>query len=338
MYFNLICLIGFLFLTPKIVYAQNIKASLLRMSHNINTSANEYLPVPAADGTGLYFSAMDRTGYFDFKIDFTKAKNAGGEDIYFSKFNNGIFEDARPLTFLNTNSHEVVTYSFSNGSLLVTGNYSENIGPGINSSIEGAQTTDVFKAQKTKSGYQIFHYPEPLNSVFSEFDAISNFNESFILFSSDRPGNVGAYHKKGWFWNENYFGNTDIYIAFRDGYEWTVPVNLGKKINTPYAERTPWLSDDLKYLYLSSNGYKPGKSDLDIYYFVRKDINNWTDWEGPFTLKDINSDQDDWGYKISSTSFQYLARASSLTYESSQKGLNGGFRETNFRQIGRAHV
>ena len=113
--------------------------------------------------------------------------------------------------------------------------------------------------------------------------------------------------------------------------EWTVPVNLGKKINTPYAERTPWLSDDLKYLYLSSNGYKPGKSDLDIYYFVRKDINNWTDWEGPFTLKDINSDQDDWGYKISSTSFQYLARASNLSYESSQKGLNGGFRETNFR-------
>jgi hypothetical protein len=37
-----------------------------------------------ADGSKLYFSAMDRTGFFDFKLDFTKEKSAGGEDIFYS--------------------------------------------------------------------------------------------------------------------------------------------------------------------------------------------------------------------------------------------------------------
>lgn len=303
----------------------------LCMSHHINTTANEYMPVPTFDGSGLYFSAMDRTGFFDYKLDFTKVKNAGGEDIFYSRFRDGVFEDARPISFLNTNGHEVVTHSYKDGSLLLVGNYSENYGPAGENVMEGAQTTDIFKAKKTSSGYQITHYPEPLNSIFGEFDAISNSTEDYMIFASDRPGHVGAYHKKGWLWNNSFWGNTDIYVSIRTGYEWSVPVSLGTKVNTPYAERSPWLSTDGKRLYISSNGHRGGKTDMDIYYFTRSDVRNWTEWQGPFPMTLINTEADEWGYKVSNSQFQFFSRSKKLDFIPTQKGADAGFRETNFR-------
>ena len=51
------------------------KRQRVKLGHAINTSANEYLPVISSDGVELFFSAMDRTGYFENKIDlFPKTK------------------------------------------------------------------------------------------------------------------------------------------------------------------------------------------------------------------------------------------------------------------------
>ena len=58
---------------PKIELLESgFKRKRIKLGHAINTLANEYLPVLNADGSKLYFSAMDRTGFFDFKLDFTK--------------------------------------------------------------------------------------------------------------------------------------------------------------------------------------------------------------------------------------------------------------------------
>ena len=121
------------------------KRQLIKLSHHINTSANEYLPVLSADENKMYFSAMDRTGFFDFKLDYTIEKSAGGEDIFISNMKDGIWEDARPVNILNTNGHEVVTQVFNNGDLLITGNYPEKLGP--KNGNKGAETTDLFLAK-----------------------------------------------------------------------------------------------------------------------------------------------------------------------------------------------
>ena len=302
-----------------------------KASHHINTSADEYLPVKNKTGNTIYFTGMDRTGFFDFKIDFTKAKNAGGEDIYFSELSNGVWSDARPLTELNTNSHESVTFVNDKGNLLITGNYPENIGPS-NSNDNGSNTTDIFYAVKNGSGYKIIHLPEPVNSIYNEFDAVADDKNSFILFASDRPGGVGEYHKKGWLWNDNKWGNSDIYVSLKIEEEWRKPINLGKKVNTIGAERSPWLSDDQLTLYLSSNGHKTTK-DLDVFYFTRKNKNDWQNWEGPFPLKNINTNNDDWGYKIYKDQTAVFSQNKAFDYEITQKTRSGdaGFRETNFR-------
>lgn len=305
---------------------------IIKLSHHINTSANEYLPILSNDENMLYFTGMDRTGFFDFKLDYTKQNSSGGEDIYSSEFKDGIWTDARPLNKLNTNSHETVSQVLENNDLLITANYPEKLGPKNGSN--GAETTDLFLAKKSaNNNFQIIHFPEPVNSIYDEADGIMANDESYIIFVSDKPGNIGDYHKKGWKWNDSFWGNTDVYVSLKEGDFWTVPINLGKVINTSGTERTPWLSNDGLTLFISSNGYHKNRTDLDVYAFKRTNKNNWTEWTGPIEITDANSDQDDWGYKESKSGNAYLSRAIPLGFKPSQGGASGdgGIRETNFR-------
>ena len=308
----------------------NLDKSVFKISHSINTSTSEYYPVITKDGRSLFFTGMDRSGFFDYKIDFTKTRNNGGEDIFYSSNNNGTWDDARDFKQLNTNAHESVTSILSNGDMLITGNYPENIGP--NNTKNGAATTDIFLAKKNNN-FSLFHFDEPINSIFCESDAFMTDDMNTILFVSDRPGHIGEYHKKGWQWNESYWGNTDIYVSFKEGDSWTNPKNVGALINTKFTERTPWLSIDGLTLYLSSNGYNKNKKDLDIYFYKRKSISDWENWEGPFEIKSLNSNGDDWGYKEDIDGNGYFARSSKLDYVPTKRGKDGtGFIfENNFR-------
>ena len=303
----------------------------VRLSHKINTTSNEAYPILSKDGGALYFSGMDRTGFFDFKQDFIQSENCGGEDIYVSKLlSNGVWSDARPLTYLNTNGHECVTQTLNDGSLLLTASYEENFG--FSKDHPGVETSDLFLAEEKHSGeYSIFHFDEPVNTIWTEADGFMKKNE-FIIFVSDRPGNKGEYHKKGWKWNNSMWGNTDVLVSLYRDYQWQAPINLGDIVNTSFAERTPWLSEDGLTLYLSSNGYE-SNNDLDIYTFTRNDVNDWVNWSGPVKITDACSDLDDWGYKLTHNNEAYFSRALPLTFKSSQmaRSGDGGIRETNFR-------
>ena len=300
----------------------------VRINHGINTSSSEYHPAISSDGQLLAFTGMDRTGYFDNKIDFTKSRNAGGEDIFIAKQTAGFWGDASATKPINTNGHQAVSQLLPNGDLVLTGNYPENMGP--TNDDNGSTTTDLFLAKKNND-YQLFHFDEPINSIFSEFDGFMALDKSFILFSSDRPTEKFKYHKKGWMWNESYWGNTDIYVAFKDGDAWTDPKLLA--FNTEFTERTPWLSADGLTLFISSNGYAQGKKDLDIYFFTRKDKRDWDNWEGPFEIESLNGPTDEWGYQEDALGNGYFARAAKLNYTSTKKAKDGtGFVfENNFR-------
>ena len=128
----------------KIKSKIDLKRQLIKLSHHINTSANEYLPVISKDEDKIYFSAMDRSGFFDFKVDFISQASSGGEDIFLSIIKDGIWTDARPITNLNTNGHEVVSQVLDNGSLVLAANYTEKLG----SNEAGVETTDLFIAQE----------------------------------------------------------------------------------------------------------------------------------------------------------------------------------------------
>ena len=128
------------------------------------------------------------------------------------------------------------------------------------------------------------------------------------------------------------WGNTDIYVAEKSEYGWGKVINLGNVVNTDFAERFPWLSDDGMTLYISSNAYSDS-SDMNIYAFKRKNENDWQQWEGPYELASLSTDLDEIGFKLYADGSIYFSRASYLDFNPTQLGRGGdGFiRETNFR-------
>jgi outer membrane protein OmpA-like peptidoglycan-associated protein len=305
-----------------------------RLSHTVNTQLDEYLPVIDADKGFLYFTGMDRTGFFDFKLNITEQSNSGGEDLWLSTIGSLGAEDARPIASINTRGHEAITDCLPDGSLLVTANYPENMSPkGVSA---GVETTDLFHLIPTKEGWRIRHLPEPANSMFTEADATYFAEDGVLLFVSDRPGHVGEYNKKGWKWNGSYWGNTDVWMAEYDPLSMRIRNlrRLPEPVNTAGAERSPWLSPDGLELYLSSNG-PSGKGPLKVVRFSRSDRSDWTQWSQPEdVIIEGVSDGDVWGFRLENEQTAWCAASFPLGFTRSAitgGGDAGSFRETNFR-------
>lgn len=259
--------------------AKNIR--LYNMGGNINSLGKEYSPVISPDGKKIYFTGRDRED------------NVGGEDIFISQYLNNRWIIAKPLIGkINTESNEYINSISADGNTLVLfGNYLNALGRG-----------DNFYTEKTKNGFtEVQQYPEPINSKWWDADAYLTADGKAIIFSSERPGGVGDYHPKGDYHHGMYWGNTDLYVVLKeaDGSWSKTATNLGDFINTPFTERTPFLHPDGKTLYFSSDGHT-GLGKSDVFKSVRLDDSSWTQWSEPVNLgKEINTPNEDWGFKIS---------------------------------------
>lgn len=265
----------------EILNAPEKGIKIYNMGGNINSLGKEYGPVFSPDIKKIYFTGRERED------------NIGGEDVFISYYVGSRWIIAKPLTNkINTESNEYINSISADGNTLVLfGNYLNALGRG-----------DNFYIEKTKNGFsEVMQYPEPINSKWWDADAFLTADGKAIIFSSERPGGVGDYHPKGDYHHGMFWGNTDIYVVLiePDGSWGKTAINLGKLINTPYTERTPFLHPDGKTLYFSSDGH-PGLGKSDVFKSVRLNDSSWTEWGEPMNLgKEINTPQEDWGYKIS---------------------------------------
>lgn len=277
--------------TIRILEAREEGLRAINLGPNINTSADEYLPVLAADGKRLYFTGNERYGGY------------GGEDIFYADRRDSIFGPATNLSGqINTTTNEAsLSISTDGNRLIIFGNYPESYGRG-----------DIFYTDRTANGWsRVQHFPRPINSEYYDCDAIMTSDGKAMLFVSDRPGGIGEYHGKGSFFHGNLWGNSDIYVSVYSDSGWSRPINLGPTINTPYAERTPFLHPDGKTLYFSSDGHG-GLGRLDVYKSTRLREDSWTEWSTPVNLgKEVNTEADDRSYRISTSGdVAYFATAS----------------------------
>jgi len=105
-----------------------------------------------------------------------------------------------------------------------------------------------------------------------------------LYFASDRPGG---------------YGGVDLYVSKKDPKTgvWSIPKNLGPKINTKGHEKTPFIHSDSETLYFCSDGHY-GFGGQDIFY-VRKDEKG--EWMEPENIgSPINGTTDDAGFFVSS--------------------------------------
>ena len=300
----------------------------IKLSKSINTKQNEYHPVPNNDGSIIYFVGMDRTGQFSAKIDFTKTRNYGGEDIWMSKRKHGLYTEAKPVTILNDNTHQSVT-SIHKNEILIYGIYEESYKVDGSGTDAGFYNGDIFMFNINSE--KLSHLGQPINSIFFESDAFITSDGKHMLFVSDK-NTLGPYKQKGWKYEDSFWGNTDIFISEKIDDYWSEPINLGIKINTDLAERTPFLTEDKKTLYFSSNGHN-GYGEQDVFVSERLD-DKWTSWSTPKNLgSKINGQYNDWGFKLfDNESKAIMSSETKLPYNVNSQLLgDGGIREHNLR-------
>ena len=77
---------------------------------------------------------------------------------------------------------------------------------------------------------------------------------------------------------EDGFGSCDLYISKREGYQWSMPVNLGKKVNSEKWDSEPSVSADGRTIYFSSDRSGTyGKEDIWVTTYVARDLSRSTD-------------------------------------------------------------
>lgn len=96
--------------------------------------------------------------------------------------------------------------------------------------------------------------PFSINSVDYEEGPYIAPDESFLIFESIRP--------------EGIEGSLDLYISFKNkAGRWSLPLNMGPKINSGSSERFASLSPDGKYLFFgSSRNQSPERPGFDIFW------------------------------------------------------------------------
>ena len=86
----------------------------------------------------------------------------------------------------------------------------------------------------------------PINTKYNEHDPFIAPDGSYLIFTSNRPGG---------------YGSADLYICFRQpDATWSVPINMGEKINSEKYDFCAIISPDEKYLFFSSS--RSGNGDI----------------------------------------------------------------------------
>ncbi|RZL63267.1 MAG: hypothetical protein EOO93_07965 [Pedobacter sp.] len=201
----------------------------INMGFYINSENRDYFPALTADGQTIIFSRVVN----------------GNEDFYTSTKNGKDWQPAKPL------SNKINTPNYNEGAQSISPDGKYLFFTGCNRP-DGLGRCDIYVSRKEGLEWgKAINLGKTINSEYWESQPSISPDGSTLYFVSNRPGGIGSY---------------DIWKSYlSDEGQWTTPVNLGVKINTPYDENTPFIHADGKTLYFASNGW-PGFGDKDIFY------------------------------------------------------------------------
>lgn len=256
-FFTVICL------SPLFSPAQEFNIPVL-LGPQINSPSEEISPLLSPDGNTLYFvRAYDQ-------------KNIGGQiggmDIWTAKRNNQQqWEQATNQIQWNNKGNNAVIGIGKDGNVLYLLNAYKNKNGIVFSKLLSGKWTDP----------QLI----PIQGIDKT---------DFVGFYMSPSFDVLLISKNG----RDSFGQEDLYITIKDSFDrWSEPVNLGPTINTSGFEISPFLSEDKKRLYFSSNG-REGYGDADIFVSERL-YDSWVVWSRPRNLgPGINSEKFDAYFSI----------------------------------------
>lgn len=251
-----------------------------KLSDQLNSGAEESLPILSSDGSTLYFARTFHTS--------NKGGKNSGQDIWFSIKKGETYSRAKNLDALNNEKNNVVVGVAKNrGRLYLLNQFSG-------------------KKHKTTPGLSVSSYndslgnwgpPTPLeipglNVVGSFYSAFVHPDEDLILWTL--PGEADS------------LGN-DIFISTSEdqGDTWSIPLPVGVKINTELDEISPFYDKEKEMLFFSRNK-EENEFDYDIYY-SKKIGTGWTSWSKPEAVDDLNSAKFDAYFFLSDSGDVYFS-------------------------------
>lgn len=251
-------------------YPDNLEANVVYLEGDVNCPFEEYSPTLHPDGT-LYFASFNRR-----KMITLDGKEEGYESKIFmsKKDKDGEYGKPQPVSEqVNREGFHSANVSFSaDGEIMYfTRSQFENAQP---------KNTKIYRSRKTARGWSGAEELPTVNGDWYATQPVEGelFGKKVLYFAATIPGGYGGF---------------DLYYATIQGDDFSTPVNLGERINTPYTEKTPFYTDGT--LYFSSDGY-PGLGGMDIFY------STWdgTVWSDPQNMGfGYNSSVDDMYYRSS---------------------------------------
>ena len=244
-----------------------------KLSPNVNTEYEETKPLFSPDGKHLYFVRQNHP------------ENIGGirddQDIYVSMLLHDQWTIGRnigqPLNDINGNG--ICSISPDGNTFYVLNAYNA----------DGTVTNGLSVSRRIGQEWTL-----PKKQTIDNFHTRSIYQDYYV--SQDGTVLIMAVQR------DDSFGDQDLYVSFKVQEDhWSKPRNLGKRINSKYAEFSPFLASDNHTLFYASNGHNEGK-DSDIFYTKRLD-DTWSNWTLPESLgPEVNTPGWDGYFSLSANS------------------------------------
>lgn len=199
----------------------------INMGPEINTDADEYLPVATADESELIFTR---------KIN-------NNEDFYKSI---KVDDKWQTATYLSSN---INTPQYNEGAQSISQDGKYLFFTGCNRP-DGLGRCDIYVAKKQGDDWgKPYDLQPPVNTPGWESQPSISSDGRTLYFVSNRKGGYGGY---------------DIWKSTVTDKGWSEPENLGPNINTVFDEQSPFIHADDSTLYFCSDGW-PGMGGKDLF-------------------------------------------------------------------------
>jgi outer membrane protein OmpA-like peptidoglycan-associated protein/tetratricopeptide (TPR) repeat protein len=207
-----------------------------RMPDAINSAFDEYWPSLSIDQKKLVFTRLiKKPGY------------QPQEDFYYSEFIENEWKRAIPISDINTGENEGAQSLSADGKILF---FTACNRPG------GLGSCDIYYSFYSNGRWsEPYNAGQPLNTPGWEAQPSISSDGHYLYFSSNRPGGRGE---------------KDIWRAECLGWDesgrlkWKKPVNLGKPVNTPGNETSPFIHAGNSHFYFASDSHV-GMGKFDLY-------------------------------------------------------------------------
>ncbi len=268
------------------VYGNKVPFEPIKLNNISTTKWDEYLPIITLDNEYIYFTRREESPQYS---SYGKEDGSVERFTVSKKLANGTFEEgvALPSPFNEQPNEGGATLTIDNRHLFYTRcKYLNN--RYFNCDIYETDYQNGYWSEITPMGTEI-NMPDSWESMPS----ISSDGNTLYFVSDRKDGNIGG---------------LDIYVSHKDkNGKWMKAKNMGKVINTPGNEKSPFIHTDSQTLYFSSASFDDAQSG-EIHYghkslggydifFSRLEDNNWTI---PKNIGyPINTEENDLGFFVS---------------------------------------